>query len=262
MKSFKWPDGEEVIFIRPPKEIYTGKLENYYHPDSFPELAVLKSNWEKIRDEIFEFEKTNGSIKQMDSFSPAFVEGNSWNAIILKNYNWKFFRNIEKFPFIYSIVDSIPNCTLAAVSKLEPFTCIKPHHGETNGAIRVHLGLDVPGILPDLGIRVGGEENCWKNGELICYPDIKKHEVWNNTPYNRYILIIDIVPAPLINRINEICSKALGNQSYIFFYQRFKLARIIPYSLQNFFVFIFSIFWKIYLKIQAVLSLRVGAIKR
>lgn len=250
--NFSWPEGEKLVFIRPPHEFYNGNLSNYYHPDCFPELQVLKNNWEAIRDEIFEFEKLKGSISQMDSLSPAITEGNSWNAIILKNYNWRFIKNIKDFPFTSSIIESIPNCTLTAISKLGAHTSIKPHHGETNGTIRVHLGLHIPGEYPDLGLKVGGEDNCWENGKLICYPDIKKHEAWNHSPHDRYILIMDIVTQPLKSRINYICSMALANQSFIYFYQRFKLVALLPVFLQNAIIYKFSIIWKVYLKIQGI----------
>jgi len=251
---FEWPKNEEITYIRPPKEFYKGKLKNYYSSILFPELDILKENWEIIRDEVVDFEKRNGKINQMDSFSPANIEGNNWSTIFLKNFMWNFYHNMKKFPATSSIIEKIPNCTYAVISVLAPYTSIKPHYGDTNGVLRVHLGLSIPGKYPDLGIRVEGEDNCWENGQIICYPDIKKHEVWNNTPHTRYILVLDIVPQPLWKRKFEICKTTLGNQSYIFFYNRFKLARILPYFIQSTISFVFSQLWGIYLIIQSLID--------
>ena len=190
----------------------------------------------------------------MDSFSPASIEGNSWSTIFLKNFMWNFYHNMKKFPLTTAVIEQIPNCTYAVISVLSPYTSIKPHYGDTNGVVRVHLGLHIPGDYPELGIKVNGEDNCWKNGELICYLDIKEHEVWNNTPHTRYLLILDIVPQALLKDKFRICKTTLGNQSFIFFYKRFKLVRMLPLGIQDFISCIFSQFWGVYLVLQELLD--------
>lgn len=249
-KIFQWPTDEKIIYIRPPKEQYNGSLSDFYDAALFPELKILSENWKRIRDEIFKFEKENGSIRQVDTFSPAEIEGNYWSTIFLRNYMWKFYHNMKKFPITSTIIEKIPNCTFATISVLDPKTSIKPHYGDTNGIIRVHLGLSIPGKYPLLGIKVGEEENCWEDGKMLCYPDIKKHEVWNKTEQPRYILILDIVPQAIGDKKIEICRKTLGSQSFIFFYKRFALIRKLPEPLQNLIVFLFSIFWGVYLLLQ------------
>jgi len=62
--QFSWPEGEKIVYLRPPKEEYNGKLHSFYSPDLFPELEPLKVNWKGIRDEVREFERKNGVLSK------------------------------------------------------------------------------------------------------------------------------------------------------------------------------------------------------
>lgn len=81
-QQFTWPKGEEIVYLRPPKEEYYGSLPSYYPNEWFPELNLLKENWEAIRDEILAYEKERGVITGMGSYSPAAVTGNDWSKLI------------------------------------------------------------------------------------------------------------------------------------------------------------------------------------
>jgi len=250
--SYQWPKDEQLTYLRPPKEYYTGKLPNFYNPEDFPELQILTENWEKIRDEILVFEKKFGYIKGMDYFSsPAEVEGSEpWSTINLMSYMRKYHHNRERFPFLTSITDQIKNCCTVTISILPPNTNIKPHYGDTNGIIRAHLGLVVPDLYPVTAIKVGEEARGWEEGKLLLFTVVQKHEVWSKSNHRRYVLIIDFVPKPIQHRMKEICTNTLGSQSFIFFYKRFKIVQLIPYPVAGWFCKLFSYIWKIYLPIQ------------
>jgi hypothetical protein len=250
-KEYIWPEGESITFIRPPVEEYHGKLDYFYSPDAFPELAPLKENWEGIRNEILAIEKRDGLLSGMNSLSPAKIEGQgSWSLIYLMSFRWKFHKNMKKFPFTTSVISQIPNCVFAGISTLPPNTEIKPHYGDTNAIVRTHLGLIIPEPYPTIGIRVGDQERGWKDGELLCFINVQKHNVWNNSSKRRYVLMFDFIPQPLVHKTNEICSNALGSQSFIFFYKRFALVQKLPTFVHNWMCKIFSIIWKVYLPIQ------------
>ncbi len=253
--QYSWPQGEEIIYVRPPVEEYHGKLNSYYSPDSFPELEPLKQNWKAIRDEILAIEKRDGVLTGMNSLSPAKVEGEgSWSLIYLMSFKWMFHKNIERFPITWSVIEQIPNCVFAAVSILPPNTEIKPHYGDTNGIVRAHLALVVPEPYPTIGIHVNGEERGWKEGEIMCFINVQKHHVWNRCDKRRYVLMFDFVPKPLLDRTTEICSDALGSQSLIFFYKRFALVRKLPTFFHNSIVKVFALVWRLYLPIQGKLK--------
>ena len=254
--KYFWPEGEEIIFVRPPVEEYHGKLSYYYSPDSFPELEPLKKNWRGIRDEVLAIEKEDGGmLTGMNSLSPAKVEGEGkWSLIYLVSFRWMFHKNRKKFPFTTSVIDQIPNCVFAGISILPPHTEIKPHYGDTNAIVRTHLSLVVPEPYPTIGIRVGDEERGWEEGELLCFINVQKHNVWNNSDKRRYVLMFDFIPKDLEHRTTEICTKALGSQSFIFFYKRFAFVRLLPVFTHDFICSLFALIWRIYLPIQKKFS--------
>ena len=249
-EQFEWPEGEEIVYLRPPKEEYHGKLKPFYSPDLFPELAILKENWKGIRDEILAFEKSNGALSGMNSLSPAATEGGSWSLIYLMSFLWKFHENRTRFPFICSIIDQIPNCVFAGISILPPHTEIKPHYGDTNAIVRTHLGLIIPDPYPVIAIKVGEEERGWEEGELMCFINVTKHSVWSRSDKKRYILMFDFIPKVLEHRKMEIATNALGSQSFIFFYKRYGIVRKLPLFTHGFFCRSFALVWRFYLPVQ------------
>src|SRR5690554_1184679 len=126
-KIFEWPKGEELVYVRPPNESYFGKLKPFYDSSAFPELQPLVDNWEGIRDEILEFEAKLGHIKFMNTLSHAEIGGEGmWSLTYLMSFRRKFHKNIDLFPFIWSVIEQIPNCVFAGISILPPKTEIKP----------------------------------------------------------------------------------------------------------------------------------------
>ena len=249
--TYVWPEGEKIVFIRPPVEEYHGNLEYFYSPDSFPELTPLTANWEGIRDEIISLEKKYGLLSGINSLSPAKVEGQGkWSLIYLMSFRWIFHKNQQRFPFTSSVIAQIPNCVFAGVSILPPHTEIKPHYGDTNAIIRTHLALIVPEPYPTIGIRVGDEEMGWEEGKLMCFINVQKHSVWNRSDKRRYVLMFDFVPKVWEHDLKKICADALGSQSFIFFYKRMALVRSLPISVHNMMCKVFAWIWRAYLPIQ------------
>jgi ornithine lipid ester-linked acyl 2-hydroxylase len=252
---YSWPKNEKIVFLRPPKEEYHGNLKNFYHPKSFPELNILKKNWEAIRDEITDFENKTGDLKGMSSVNPANVYGGKWTLIYLKSFLRNFHKNRNRFPLTCSLIDKVPNCVFSAISILPPNTEIAPHYGDTNGIVRVHLGLIVPETYPTIAIRVGDEEVGWEEGEFMCFINVQKHSVWNRSNKKRYVLMLDIVPEELKNKKIDISTRGLGSQTYNYFYSKFSFYRKLPKPLLDLSIFIFTILWKIYLPIENKLKL-------
>jgi len=254
-KEFSWPEGEKLVYLRPPKEEYHGRLPDFYPVEWFPELNILKDNWKAIRDEILAYEKERGAITGMDSYSPAAVSGNDWSTINLMSYGVLFHNNRKKFPFLASITDQITSCTTVTISVLSPHTEIKPHYGDTNGVIRVHLGLIVPDPYPTIAMKVGDEVRGWEEGELLLFTIVQRHSVWSRSDNKRYLLIIDFVPKVLETRQQEICTKTLGSQTYIFLYKRIWFLKYLPEFIVLFLCYTFSLLWVFLLPIQRKVKL-------
>jgi hypothetical protein len=248
---FSWPQGEELVYLRPPQEEYHGKMPCFPPIEAFPEMNPLQENWEAIRDEILDFEKRNGPIYGMSALSsPAETAGNVWSTINLMSYLMLYHKNRKNFPFLCSLTDKIPNIVTVTISVLAPNMVIKPHYGDTNGIIRAHLGLIVPAPYPELGIRVGDEERGWEDGKFICITVVNRHSVWSRSPKKRYILIVDFTPKIIEDKMVEICTKTLGSQTYIFLYHKLGFVKKLPESVAAFLCSFFAFLWRFYLPIQ------------
>jgi beta-hydroxylase len=254
-KHFEWPQGEKVIFVRPPVEQYNGKLANFYKPECFPEITFLKTNWGVIRDEVLEYERREGNLEIMSSKSPAKTKGAKWSLMYFRSFNREFNKNKKLFPKTVEIMEKIPNCVLYSISILPPNIEIAPHYGDTNGIIRCHLGVIVPEPYPAIGIKVGEEEMGWKEGELLCFVNVQKHNVWNKSSKRRYIVMFDIVPQNLSNKKDEICIKGLASQTFIYFYKNYLFFRIFPEIINKGIVKAFEFIWYIWLPIEKKLKL-------
>jgi hypothetical protein len=235
--QFSWPQGEQLVYLRPPKEEYHGNLPNFYPEGMFHQLDILRDHWEALRDEIMAYD------------SPADTKG-TWSTVNLVSYMVFFHRNRKKFPLLTRLTDQIPSCTTVTISILHPYTEIKPHYGDTNGVIRAHLGLIVPDPYPVVGMRVGDEEQGWKEGKLLFFTIVNRHSVWSKSAKKRYLLLIDFVPEVLEKKQMQICSRTLGSQTYIFLYKRIFFFKYFPDFLADFMCFIFSAIWRILLPVQ------------
>jgi len=248
--TMTWPPNEKLlVHIRESK--YDGLLPYYYPAHLFPELEPLKANWQAIRDEVLQYEKSHGHIKGLNTYSPPELSSDvSWSNIYLENFMWRFHKNRKFFPFICGVLDAIPNCTLAAISVLSPHSTIKPHYGDTNGIIRCHLGLIIPEKYPACGIRVGNEEKGWTEGEMIFFSEAHLHTTWNNSDKRRYVLVVDIVPQFMAERKAEICSKVLGAQTFVYFENKIPLLKKISEKTLGKVHLVVSALWRIFLPVQ------------
>lgn len=243
-------DKENLIFNLRSRE-YHGTLPLFYSPDDFPELNVLKNNWQVIFREIQDYESEYGSISGINTLSPPGLSStNAWNNIYLENFLWQFHVNRKHFPETCKVLAQIPGCTLAVITVLSPQGSIEPHYGDTNAVIRCHLGLQIPAPYPACGIRVGNQEQGWKNGELTVFSEAHYHHVWNRTNEKRYLLVVDIVHPQWSREKEWICARVLGAQSYIFFEKRIPFLQKLPYSFLAPIHLVFSLIWRAYLPIQ------------
>ena len=88
-----------------------------------------------------------------------------------------FPEHMKHLPKLTKIINSIPRVMTAQVAILHPGRRIKAHFGDTNALIRSHLGLVVPGDLPELGFRNKSDEQCWKEGEVLAICIAHRHYV-------------------------------------------------------------------------------------
>lgn len=109
------------------------------------------------------------------------------------------------------VLNTIPGLVSVSFNLLDPHTEIKSHFGDTNAVARCHLGLDIPGSLPEIGFRVKNDEQPWKEGKLLMFCDGYIHSAWNNTDKPRFILLFDIILPEFEEHKNSICSSVLSS---------------------------------------------------
>jgi len=172
---------------------FTEKNPKYfYDADEFPELLVFEQQADTIRNEFLKVKENNLGF-WLDTF-PHYVDKSSKNK--WKVFSFRFFGidnpiNHSLCPVTSTLIKSNATIISADFSYIPPHTKILPHKGFTKMVLRVHLGLIIP--EGDTGIRVGNMVKKWQEGKLLILDDSFEHEAWNNTDYDRVVLMFDIV---------------------------------------------------------------------
>lgn len=124
------------------------------------------------------------------------VENPDWSTLYLWQNGAPVSEHVRRCPTIYkAVIDHVPLCHIGPrapsvmLSLLRPGAKIPPHTGMLNSRLICHLPLVVP---PDCGFRVGSETIIWHEGKMIAFDDSVEHEAWNNSAYDRLVLIFDI----------------------------------------------------------------------
>lgn len=186
----------------------------YLDRSKFPELDVLKNNWQVIREEamhLFDEGYIRAAEKNNDAgFGSFFKKG--WKRFYLKWYD-KALPSAELLcPKTVELVNSIPNVKGAMFALLPGGSHLNPHRDPFAGSLRYHLGLATPNS-DACRIFVDGEEYSWRDGEDVMFDETYVHWVKNETDITRVILFCDIerpLTSRLMTRINRWVSAQLG----------------------------------------------------
>ena len=160
----------------------------------FPFLEPFTANWEKIREEAQAILRYRDEIPAFHEISPdqhKISKGKNWRTFILYGFGQKLEKNCKQAPFTADLLSKVPTIQTAWFSILSPGYHIPPHTGVTKGIIRAHLGLMIPKQADKCWIRVGDKRMVWRPGEIFVFDDTYEHEVWNDTPDERVILLFD-----------------------------------------------------------------------
>eukprot|EP01030_Chromulinospumella_sphaerica_P010115 gene10115-9923_t len=186
----------------------------YLDRSKFPELDVLKDNWEIIRDEamhLFDEGYIRAAERNNDAgFGSFFKKG--WKRFYLKWYDKPLPSAELLCPKTVALVSAIPNVKGAMFALLPGGSHLNPHRDPFAGSLRYHLGLATPNS-DACRIYVDGQAYAWRDGEDVMFDETYVHWVKNETDKTRVILFCDI-ERPLSNRlitgINRWISGLLG----------------------------------------------------
>lgn len=201
---------DQLFYSFVTRDGYKGDAPTYFDKDNFDWSEVLEKNWQTIKKELNDF--LSADKKLWPYFDQSIVSRkNSWKTIPLMAWGVHFRKNQKAAPETTRLLNQIPGIVSASFNMLDANAQIVPHYGDTDGIMRCHLGIIVPGELPDIGFEVKDEKRSWHEGELLIFCDAHLHTAWNNTPEKRFILLFDVIRPEYLQIKRQICSKVLAS---------------------------------------------------
>lgn len=204
---------------------YTGNEPCFYSSDEFNWIKPLEENWQTILEELDQFIVAR-SAELTPYFHKALIEKGDWKTLSFLFWSIKVPENFRSFPKTAKLIEKIPNLVSASFSLLEPNTSISPHYGDTNAIIRCHLGLSIPGKLPECGLKVGAETRSWENGKILLFCDAHEHSAFNHTDRKRFVFLFDILKPEFTNKKLYVCSGVLAQLSLFYLSEKLKIKRL------------------------------------
>lgn len=161
--------------------------------EKFPELKVLRDNWQTIRQEalqLFDEGYIRAAAKNNDwGFYSFFKSG--WKRFYLKWYE-DFLPSARTLcPKTVELLNSIPNIHGAMFAMLPPGAKLGRHRDPFAGSLRYHLGLQTPNSNK-CHIFVDGQECVYHDGEDFLFDETFIHHAENATDVTRIILFADV----------------------------------------------------------------------
>lgn len=197
-------------------------------PAEFPELDLLRQNWQTIREEAlelvrqdyFDATKRPGTGGYYDvGFRTFFKYG--WGRFYLNWYGYSHHSARRLCPKTVEILEKVPAVHGAMFAYLPKGSQLTRHADPIAVSLRYHLGLATPNS-DDCFINVDGRHLSWRDGEAIMFDETYLHFVRNDTDADRLILMCD-VKRPL-NPLGAV---------FNFFYQAVTRASVVPNTLED-----------------------------
>ena len=179
------------------------------HKD-FPELNILRDNWQVIRDEALALFKT-GQIRFLDNSQDlAFntFQRTGWTRFHLKWYRDFLPSAIGTCPQTVALLRQTPSVKAAMFAVLAPNSRLGEHRDPFAGSVRYHLGLVTPNS-EDCAIWVDGERHVWHDGDDVLFDETYIHWAKNTSDQSRIILFAD-VERPLRDPISRLINRVFG----------------------------------------------------
>ncbi|WP_256009602.1 aspartyl/asparaginyl beta-hydroxylase domain-containing protein [Desertivirga xinjiangensis] len=191
------------------KDAYAGNEESFAEVEGESWAQSLLANYEPIKKEFSDYLAAHGMVPY---FHQSMVnKKDTWKTLGLKFWNIIVYKHRSSFPFTYKWLSQNPEVIALSYSKLEPFSRILPHVGDTNGIYRVHLGVDIPEGLPRCGFRVKDVKRPWEEKKFLAFLDAFEHEAWNETEKSRVIMMIDVIRPEFRKKQSYICKQVIAS---------------------------------------------------
>lgn len=214
------------------RDWYKGNFPVFYESKDIPASAILRDNYPVIKAEIIDFFSKQGKeIKP--NFTPYSYREAGWRTVNLFSYFMKYSKKCAYFPKTTKIVESIPGMSGAQIAVLYPRTRIKAHFGDSNAFVRTHIGIKIPGTLPEIGFRVKNKEVCWKEGDVFSFCAVHRHYAWNNTDEIRIMFQVDTFRPEYLSKKYTIAGNILSSMATKYMATKYRFLRKMPRSIVN-----------------------------
>lgn len=219
------------------RKAYSGNAPAFYPSNAVEWAEVLENNWVEINNELVAHLAENPRLVLQNKKQKVNNHG-AWKTMPLMTWGVEFHKNIGNFPVTMNVLKQLPGLASASFNLLEKQSEIKPHFGETNASVRVHLGLSIPDDHLAIGFKVKDVSHSWEEGKVLIFCDAYEHSGWNRSNQDRYILLLDVLRPEFLHRKRWICGNVLAtlslqsivSKSAIWFYLTF-----VPLVILHFF---------------------------
>ncbi|MFQ5671209.1 MAG: aspartyl/asparaginyl beta-hydroxylase domain-containing protein [Acidobacteriota bacterium] len=159
----------------------------------FPELALLRENWQVIRDEAYElFER--GYLRKAPKYNDL-----AFNSFFRSGWKRFYFKWYDDFlpsaralcPRTVALLERIPSINAAMFTLLAPRSHLVRHRDPFAGSLRYHLGLITPNS-EKCRILIDGIPYHWRDAQDILFDATYIHRATNETDEVRIILFCDV----------------------------------------------------------------------
>lgn len=153
---------------------------------SLLEAQKLEAEYGEIMQEIQPFIGSSyfGEVGGNTAATDAdLVTRGSWSDVSLFSAGARNSEACMRLPKLCTLLEQeLPEVTKnvmghALLSRMEPGTVLKRHHGSSNSQLTMHLGLIVPS---GAFLEVNGKQRRWEVGKVLVFDDSFYHSVWHN----------------------------------------------------------------------------------
>ncbi len=162
---------------------------------NFPWTGYLEANTQAIRAEADVLLRDRMSVPSVRDISPDHAKiatDDKWRSFFLWGYGVRIDANCARCPETTKILEKIPGLLTAFYSVMLAGAHVPRHTGPTKAILTTHLGLIIPAEREKCHMNVGDQDVVWREGHAVIFDDMFPHEVWNDTPEDRVILLLHI----------------------------------------------------------------------
>jgi beta-hydroxylase len=164
----------------------------------YPELAVLRDNWEVLRDEALALHQSGSFDATTDKNSQSYYDVGfrtfykyGWSKFYLKWYGTVHNSAERLCPQTVALLADLKTVNGAMFTVLPPGSKLTRHLDPIACSLRYHLGLSTPND-DRCYISIDGNVHSWRDGEPLLFDETYLHHAHNDTDTTRLILMCDV----------------------------------------------------------------------